>query len=88
MGHLRGSTGGRFGGMFKAYMIMRQERKIGEIFECNGEKIIVKKDRDIMCGCDKCVFNCKPECNDYNCISYVRQDKQDVYFEKVEEKQQ
>ena len=88
MGHLRGRTGGRFGGMFKAYMIMRQERKIGEIFECNGEKIIVKKDRDIMCGCDKCVFNCKPECNDYNCISYVRQDKQDVYFEKVEEKQQ
>lgn len=69
-------------------MIMRQERKIGEIFECNGEKIIVKKDSDIMCGCDKCVFNCKPECNDYNCISYVRQDKQDVHFEKVEEKQQ
>lgn len=24
-------------------MIMRQEMKIGEIFECNGEKIIVKK---------------------------------------------
>lgn len=24
-------------------MIMRQEMKIGEIFECNGEKVIVKK---------------------------------------------
>ena len=69
-------------------MIMRQEMKIGETFECNGEKIIVKKDSDIMCGCDKCVFNCKPECNDYYCISCVRQDKQGVYFEKVEEKQQ
>ena len=41
-----------------------------------------------MCGCDKCYFYVKPECSDYNCISYVRQDKQDVYFEKVEEKQQ
>ena len=69
-------------------MIMRQEMKIGEIFECNGEKIIVKKDSDIMCGCDKCYFYVKPECSDYNCISYNRQDKQNVHFERVEEKQQ
>jgi hypothetical protein len=32
---------------------MRQERKIGEVFECDGTKIIVKKDSDIICGCNK-----------------------------------
>ncbi len=67
---------------------MRQEIKIGEIFECNREKIIVKKDSDIMCGCDKCYFKCKPECNGYYCSFYDRKDKQDVHFEKVEEKLQ
>lgn len=36
---------------------MEQERKIGEVFEYNGEKIIVKKDSDFIYGCDKCVFN-------------------------------
>jgi hypothetical protein len=64
---------------------MGQERKIGEVFECNGEKIIVKKDGDIMCECDKCYFDGKPECSDCRCISYTRQDKQDVHFEKVED---
>lgn len=64
---------------------MRQERKIGEVFECDGAKIIVKKDSDIICGCDKCFFNCKPECNDHYCIWNVRQDKQDVHFEKFED---
>lgn len=33
----------------------------------------------------KCYFNNKPECNDYYCLSYVRQDKQDIHFEKVED---
>lgn len=64
---------------------MEQERKIGEVFEYNGEKIIVKKDSDIMYGCDKCYFDYKPECSDFRCISYTRQDKQDVHFEKVED---
>lgn len=66
---------------------MRQERKIGEVFECNGEKIIVKKDSNIMCDCDKCYFDGKIECSDYYCLSHVRQDKQDVHFEKVKEEQ-
>ena len=61
------------------------ERKIGEVFECDGAKIIVKKDSDIICGCDKCFFNCKPECNDHYCICNVRQDNQDVHFEKFED---
>ena len=30
---------------------MEQERKIGEVFEYNGEKIIVKKDSDFIYGC-------------------------------------
>lgn len=47
----------------------------------------MKKDSDIICGCDKCYFGGKPECNNNYCVSYVRQDKQDVHFEKVEEKQ-
>ena len=64
---------------------MRQERKIGEVFEYNGEKIIVKKDSDFIYECDRCVFNGKPECSDCRCISYKRQDKQDVHFEKVED---
>ena len=66
-------------------MIMRQERKIGEVFEYNGEKIIVKKDGDIMYGCDKCYFDYTLECCDFRCISYTRQDKQSVHFEKVED---
>ena len=37
-------------------MIMRQERKIGEVFEYNGEKIIVKKDGDIMYGWNAVIF--------------------------------
>ena len=49
------------------------------------EKIIVKKDGDIMCECDKCYFDGKPECSDCRCISCTRQDKQDVHFEKVED---
>ena len=31
---------------------MEQERKIGEVFEYNGEKIIVKKDSDFIYECD------------------------------------
>ena len=64
---------------------MEQERKIGEVFEYNGEKIIVKKDIDFIYECDRCVFNGKPECGDYYCLHFERQDKQDVHFEKVED---
>lgn len=66
-------------------LIMEQERKIGEVFEYNGEKIIVKKDSNFIYGCDRCVFNGKPECGDYYCLYFERQDKQDVHFEKVED---
>lgn len=54
---------------------MEQERKIGEVFEYNGEKIIVKKDSDFIYGCDKCVFNGRPECCNYYCLYFERQDK-------------
>jgi len=64
---------------------MGQERKIGEVFEYNGEKIIVKQDSDFIYECDRCVFNGKPECSDYYCLHFERQDKQDVHFEKVED---
>jgi hypothetical protein len=64
---------------------MEQERKIGEVFEYNGEKIIVKKDSGFIYGCDKCVFNGRPECCNYYCLYFERQDKQDVHFEKVED---
>lgn len=66
---------------------MRQERKIGEVFEYNGDKIIVKKGSDTMWECDKCYFDGKTECRDCCCISYFRQDNQDVHFEKVKEEQ-
>ena len=35
--------------------------------------------------CDKCVFNGRPECCNYYCLYFERQDKQDVHFEKVED---
>jgi len=34
---------------------------------------------------DKCVFNGRPECCNYYCLYFERQDKQDVHFEKVED---
>lgn len=49
------------------------------------EKNYREKDSDFIYGCDKCVFNGKPECGDYYCLYFERQDKQDVHFEKVED---
>lgn len=63
---------------------MEQERK-SERYLNIMEKNYREKDSDFIYGCDKCVFNGKPECGDYYCLYFERQDKQDVHFEKVED---
>lgn len=63
------------------------ERKIGEIFEYNGEWHQCVKGN----GCEKCIFN-KKKCytfiSDDDPIGYCkadkREDKQDVIFKKFE----
>lgn len=68
-------------------MIMEEERQIGEVFEYNGVKLKVRKKATFE-GCYDCYFNHKLrhlECSKAICLFLQRSDKQNVYFEKVEE---
>lgn len=67
-------------------MIMKKERQIGEVFEYNGVKLIVKK-MSPWGDCRRCFFGKKGNvaCGGPKCIAYERKDKNYVYFEKVEE---
>lgn len=61
------------------------ERKIGEIFECNGKKCKVVVGTD----CDKCLFDPK-DCDDFKsirgeCVYDSREDMTDVKFTEVTE---
>ena len=62
------------------------ERKIGEVFECNGKKYVVK---ETMGGCKECAFN--NSCSKVrsilgNCVSQLRSDRKSIVF--VEYKQE
>ena len=61
------------------------ERKIGEIFECNGEWYQCLGQ---FTGCPECAFKGKSCDNIINlrgeCISYYRSDRKDVHFKKLE----
>ena len=62
------------------------ERKIGEVFECNGKKYVVKETNG---GCKECAFN--NNCSKVrsilgNCVSQLRSDYKSVIF--VEYKQE
>lgn len=61
------------------------ERKIGEVFECNGKKYIVK---EIMGGCKGCAFN--SSCSKVrsilgNCVSQLRSDRKSIVFVEYKE---
>lgn len=58
------------------------ERKIGEIFECNGEwyQCVVA-----IQGCRGCFFRTRDYCTRHSeCLAYVRSDKTSVIFKKLE----
>lgn len=68
---------------------MEEEKKVGETFEHEGVKLIVRK--SVTLGdCRRCFFGKKGNvaCGGPKCIPYERKDKNCVYFEKVEEKLQ
>lgn len=69
------------------YMIMKEERQIGEIFEYNGVKLKVRKRATFEECCD-CYFNHKSrylECSKAICLFLHRSDKQNVLFEEIKE---
>lgn len=68
------------------YMIMKEERQIGEVFEYNGIKLKVRK-MSPWGECRKCFFfkEGNVTCGVPKCAAYERKDKNYVYFEKVEE---
>lgn len=66
---------------------MEKEIQIGEVFEYNGVKLKVRKKATFE-GCHDCYFNHKSrylECSKAICLFLHRSDKQNVYFEKIEE---
>lgn len=68
------------------YMIMEEERQIGEVFKYNGVKLKVRK-MSPWGECRKCFFfkEGNVTCGGPKCAAYERKDKNYVYFEKVEE---
>lgn len=68
------------------YMIMKEERQIGEVFKYNGVKLKVRK-MSPWGECRKCFFfkEGNVTCGGPKCAAYERKDKNYVYFEKVEE---
>lgn len=65
---------------------MEEEKKVGETFEYEGVKLIVRK-MSPWTDCRMCFFfkEGNTACNGLQCESFKRKDKNYVYFEKVEE---
>lgn len=70
----------------------KKEFKVGETFQCGVVKLkVVQADIDSRDDCKKCFFRemCKGTFDIKvivgNCCSYLRQDNNNVYFEKVED---
>ena len=60
------------------------ERKIGEIFEYNGEWYQCLENNSHCCGCDYCDFGELVDCDIIACSSSERNDNKEVYFKKLE----
>ena len=58
------------------------ERKIGEIFEYNGEWYQCLESNS--CRCDYCEFGELAHCHEIACASGERSDNEEVYFKKLE----
>ena len=62
------------------------ERKIGEIFESNGVKLVcVKGTIDASTDCRNCYFFNKSnnQCLDYLCVDFEREDSTNVFFKEI-----
>ena len=62
------------------------ERKIGELFEIDGVKLICLQDKSIVPACKDCYFYYKKgkPCSQILCAEYEREDATNVYFEEKE----
>ena len=60
------------------------ERKIGEIFEYNGEWYQCIKGDSCRCDCYYCDFDRLGDCDIIACASGERRDNKEVYFKKLE----
>ena len=59
------------------------ERKIDEIFEVDGVKYqCIRYDPS---KCKDCCFNNKSLCKEQSCISFQREDKEEVIFKEIKE---
>lgn len=64
------------------------ERKIGEIFEYGGVKLICLQDnnKDVLESCKNCYFfNKERKCMQQLCVDSDREDENDVYFKEIKE---
>lgn len=63
------------------------ERKIGELFEIDGVKLICLQDKSTTPACKNCYFYYKKEkpCSQILCAEYEREDATNVYFEEIKE---
>lgn len=61
------------------------ERKIGEIFEFNGVKLMCLQGKNIIPSCKGCYFLGKEEhqCLQQLCANYEREDANNVYFKEI-----
>ena len=60
------------------------ERKIGEVFEYNGEWYQCIINDSYCCDCDYCDFGRLGDCDIIACTSGERKDGKEVYFKKLE----
>lgn len=65
------------------------ERKVGEIFESNGVKLVcVKGTVDASTDCRNCYFfnkNKSNQCLGYLCAAFEREDSTNVFFKEIKE---
>ena len=66
------------------------ERKVGEIFESNGEKLVCAKGAvDASTDCRNCYFFNKNKSNNqclgYLCAAFEREDSTNVFFKEIKE---
>ena len=64
-----------------------EELKLGEVFEFENKKLIVKEDKSFY-GCEGCIGDISYYdyiCNEYKCIKEDRSDNKSVIFAEIKE---
>lgn len=63
-----------------------EEKKLGEIFNYKGDKLIVKENMSAWEGCYRCYFFLeKIKCVNQKCNPSEREDSKNIHFEKIKE---